>query len=293
MNRIKAVISGVLVTLTCTVNADPLAIGKQAYHQNCKACHAIDRFTAGPSLVEILSKYPKNKQAAFIAWAENPGKKNPNTIPMPPMAHVGKEKLSAIHHYISVAAKHIKERKSKPKFAQHAPPPRTYPYVRRGYMPFSSPAAIAVGLHPKLALNWDASTCRINYAFPGQKNFFKGERKENELVKDIFYWETSAQLWSFAENKAIAFEGYEWINGHPQFTYRIGDTHIRETISLATSGLGFVRHFQLQGIRGPQHLNLADKGQAKITANKGEIKEQKLILSEDDLRDFTIEVNFQ
>lgn len=66
---------------------------------SCAACHAPDHTLVGPSLREIASIYPNNPNG-IVQWATAPGKKRPNMPPMPPLAHLGQEKLHRIAAYM-------------------------------------------------------------------------------------------------------------------------------------------------------------------------------------------------
>ncbi|MDU0352854.1 cytochrome c [Paraglaciecola aquimarina] len=55
--------------------------GEKAFKANCQACHALDRFSTGPSLVYIRDAYPKSALSAFLAWAKNPWQSEPRYHP--------------------------------------------------------------------------------------------------------------------------------------------------------------------------------------------------------------------
>lgn len=271
--------------------ADQQKIGKQAYDQNCKACHTADRFGVGPSLVEIRKTYPKGQVQGFINWAKSPGKKNPNTIQMPAMTHVSEDKLTAIHEYILLSTKFLKERKKKPKFS-FKPPKRVYPYVKRAFMPFTSPASIFIALNEELGIVWDTTKLATRYAVPGKQNIFSGENKMEQVQPHIFYTETTNPFWSIAEGNEFDFNGYRLKGGLPTLYYKIGDVEIEEKIQAGSINKSFKRHYLIKGLKQHLVLNFAHKGQAKVSANKGTLKNDKLTLSPEQAKSFSIEVSF-
>ena len=79
--------------------------GKKLFAQTCAACHAVEKPTAAPSLVEIHTLYADNP-AGIVTWAKAPGKKRPQYGQMPPFAHLGEDNLSLIAAYmLDVGAK--------------------------------------------------------------------------------------------------------------------------------------------------------------------------------------------
>ncbi len=73
--------------------------GKLMFTQTCAACHALDKVTIAPTLVEIYGLY-KGNPAGIVAWAKAPGKKRPQFIQMPAMAALGDDTLKQIADYM-------------------------------------------------------------------------------------------------------------------------------------------------------------------------------------------------
>ncbi|MCH2208810.1 MAG: cytochrome c [Lentisphaerales bacterium] len=73
--------------------------GKKKFMTHCSDCHKLEGVLVGPSLVEIAHVYKDDKRG-IITWAMRPGNKRADTLPMPPMLHVGKENLLKITNYI-------------------------------------------------------------------------------------------------------------------------------------------------------------------------------------------------
>jgi cytochrome c551/c552 len=264
--------------------------GEKLYNDNCAACHRVKSFTVGPSLVEISKKYTSDKEQAFLDWTNSPGKINPKTIQMPAMSHLGDSSLKMIHKYILTATTNVKETKSRHGFTPFKKPLPTYPYVKRTYMPFASPAAIAVVLNNDFALSWDAATKRVRYAYPATNVFMSGESVLDKAKKQILYSETSERFWSFANDQKIKYQGYKLRSGAPTFLYKIGDIQISERIVQGKVAQSFIRHYSVTGINSAAVIDLSHKGNANIVVSKGTLKNKQLTLTPNDLTDFSITV---
>lgn len=267
--------------------------GQSAYQTNCKACHVLDKFTTGPSLVYIRDTYPKGKSAEFLAWVKSPGKKNPDTIQMPAMAHLDDQTIKQIHQYILLISQHIVEQKSKPKFKPFKAPAKAFPYVTRKYLPFTNPASIVVSLTPEFSVVWDSDIARVRYVLPTFANV-NGEKTRVKNKTQIIYQETSNTGFSFSQGKKIDFNGYELIQGYPNFHYQVGDISVTEKITLGHNKHSFTRHFKISGLTKPITLNLThlsknDKN-IKITPTQGELNNHILRLSAKQAAEFSIEV---
>ncbi|WP_440874674.1 c-type cytochrome [Thalassotalea sp. PLHSN55] len=287
-----------LLFISGFISTSVLAIeqGKVAFNENCKACHSLDRFNTGPSLVYIRDNYPDENHAAFLAWVKSPGKKNPDSIQMPPMAHLSDTVITQIHEYILTVSQHIKEQKDKPKFPPFKRPARKYPYVTRGVLPFTSPASIVVSLTPKLSIVWDSTIAKVRYAYP-TFNSFNGEKKREENNKQILYRENDNTGFSFIQDQAIKFLGYELIEGYPEFHYQAGNMEVKEKITLGSTPHSFKRSFQISGIHQQDDkisldLSHANKGGAssKIIASRGRLNNNILNLTATDVNNFSVEV---
>lgn len=265
---------------------------KAAYDTNCKACHALDTFSTGPSLVYIRDQYPLAKRDAFLSWVKKPGKKNPDTIQMPPMPHIADKDLAQIHNYILFVSKHIKEQRAKAKFTPFHAPPRPYPQIVRTYMPFTSPASIRVNLNPELAIAWDTTIGKIRYAFPATKAF-SGEKKREENKSDILYQETTTLPFSILDGYDIDFKGYDVVDGNPEFIYHAGPIQVREKITLGGSPKSFVRHYSITGVFSDVTLDLNHIGKADINTNKGRLIKNTLHLTADEAAQFSVEVSLR
>ncbi|XPF92614.1 c-type cytochrome [Colwellia sp. RE-S-Sl-9] len=288
----------VLLISSGLISTNVLAIdeGKLAFDENCKACHALDRFSTGPSLVYIRDNYPEDNNKAFLAWVKSPGKKNPDTIQMPPMGHLSERVISQIHEYILTVSEHVKEKQDKPKFPPFKRPERKFPYVTRGVLPFTSPASIVVSLTPKVSIVWDSYIGKVRYAFPTFAPFH-GEKNREKNSKQILYRENDNTGFSFAEGQAVNFKGYELIGGYPEFYYQIGKIKVKEKITIGSKTNSFKRSFQISGMTKesePISLNLSHKSQesssSQIIASHGRLMNNSLHLTAAEAADFSVEV---
>lgn len=268
--------------------------GEKAFKANCQACHSIDRFSTGPSLVYIRDNYPLSHRQAFLNWSKNPGKKNPDTIQMPPMGHVGEQGLTQIHDYILFVSKHIIERKAKPRFKPFRAPSKPYPYVKRTYLPFTSPASISVFLSKELTVVWDTTIGSVRFAYPSHLHF-NGEKKREEVRPKILYTETANQPLSLMQNNKVDYLGYDLVQGNPEFIYSVGEVQIREKITIGENKRSFVRHFKIKGLSEPLTLDFSHHTQAGKTAaikvSQGTLSNNKLTLSPNQTAKFSVEVS--
>jgi cytochrome c551/c552 len=242
--------------------------GEIDYQINCMACHQIDTPTVGPSLVQIARNYPKNRLSGFIAWAQNPKKKDPSLIEMPSMLHIPESDLEKIHSYMLKVTEGVVEKKRL--YPQFVEPKRSLPYVVSAFLPNTSPASVAVILEGDISLCWDTEACCFRYAWIGSSTSLKGFREPANLP-DPFYVENAERLWSFGQDRP-QFLGYRLIDGYPELRYSFGDVEVREKIENGPSPLSFTRHFSIYGAKEVVSINLTHAGNVEIVTSKGEQK---------------------
>lgn len=273
-----------LLCLPQSVSADQ---GKEAFEQHCQACHAKTESLVGPSLSEIRALYPETKRQDFVNWTKSPGKKRDGAIQMPAMSHLGEQAIKQIHRYILQAELTATKTNKRHQFS-FKPPAKTYPYYQRGVMPFASPASIGVMFAPGFGINWDATPCRLRYAFASEKSFFRGEKDQEELKDALIYQETAPELWSFAEGKQPRFLGYRLNGALPQFEYELNGIRISEQLLPIKNTLGFKRSFTLTGVVEPIHMNLRHTGDVQLSASSGVIDNNLLMLTSQQAKQFEI-----
>lgn len=206
----------------------------EAFQLNCAACHISDRVSVGPSFTHIQEFYPKQKRKEFIEWCYNPGKRNPDMVQMPSMAHVKKEDLAIIHDYILS----VKVRNPQPLSNVDDYPNKKRPRVIRTFLPKSGPASVLVALPLKKKLNlvWDTTQCRLRYISAGEADnypYLKANGNALAEVGKIIYTEKSL----FKSEKPPTYHGYKMKYGLPTFLYTVEGVRIEESITVADEAL--------------------------------------------------------
>jgi len=284
-------IIGLLITPLSLNGQEELNLkGKAHYEMNCAACHLLNIRAVGPSLVKIAETYPSGQTNAFIQWAKNPGKKDPNMIQMPSMAHISEEALAGIHHYILQITPGKTEQRKRHHFPPFKEPKRELPYVVRAFLPQASPASIAVILKENISLCWDTEACRFRYAWPGSATKITGSREPANLPQP-FYQENAETLWSFSSKIKPQFLGYRLAEKYPIFNYIFGEIEIREKISNGATAGSIVREFTLSGVKKPVSLNLSHLGDVSILSSKGVLQGNTLNLTAKQAKFFSLTIS--
>lgn len=270
--------------------------GKLLFTQNCSPCHAPDTKLVGPSLVEITSLYGKNADG-FVHWCTTPGKKRPDTIEMPSMAHLGEDNLLAIRRYILEISKGVVEKKDTGKDPFAASPTLVArPLVQRIFMPDAGPAAIAVAFDEKTSLCWDAGVCRLRYAwtdgFIDGYSYWRGNgSSQAKVVGKVRYTESVSP---FGSKTPVAFHGYDLREGLPIFRYSAGALEVSESFKALPDGKGIERHFTLASPPpGPLTLQFPGDSKTTVTSNHGTLAKGVLTLTPDESCDFTLTLTFR
>lgn len=283
----KHLLSLLLILPTMAQDKAPPS-GEAKFKMNCSACHVLANVVVGPSMVTLAKSYPREKQADFLKWAKEPGKKNQNMIQMPSMAHIPDADLSEIHEYILSATKGIKNKSGKSLYPKFKEPKRALPYVVRAFMPDASPASVGVVLENGLSLCWDTEACRFRYTYVGGRTDLFHYRIIAKLPNKPFYVETADRLFSL-ESKP-QFKGYRLVDKDPEFQYTIGSVDVRELISAGEGEGSITRTFTITGHDRPLKLDLTAEGEATLTSNKGSLEKGILSLTADEAKTFTLTI---
>lgn len=136
----------------------------------------------------------------------------------------------------------------------HAWSPSRRPLMYRVFMPDASPAAIAIALPGDLSLCWDATSCRLRYAWHGgfvdPWPVWRGNGNGlAKLVGERFLTE-AWRPYSVENGGEPSFRGYKLIDGYPKFLYRFGDVTVEEQIGRASDTASIVRRFTIQDPKG-------------------------------------------
>lgn len=256
--------------VTSPVVAEP---PEQLFAIHCAACHAADYALVGPSLVEIAGIYKEDPEG-FVNWSLRPGKKRPEMIEMPSMAHLGKDTLREIHRYILSAAQGKTEKKS-PTAADGDPFPDVgaRPKVQRMFMPDASPAAIAVALPGELSYVFDAGECRLRYVWKGGFidgwPYWKGNGSELAKVDGEIVYREQSPLFRVVESgeSSSKFLGYSLSDGIPTFRYRLDGVRFSERILPLPTGDGVLREIETDGTMA---IRLGEVSGAEIVTESNE-----------------------
>ncbi len=177
------------------------------------------------------------------------------------------------------------------------PYPTTPPIIYRTFMPESSPASIAVGLEGGLSYCFDTTPVMLRYAWRGgfidNSEVFKGHVSEQRATVEgeIFYRNGVGFPLRIGPSDAPPdpeFEGYEMIDGRPQFEYTIGDVLVREVVEPTPDGTGLRRTFQLVGADQPVRFLTSPQDSARIEASAGTWDGTTLRLQPDEAQRFVI-----
>lgn len=129
------------------------------------------------------------------------------------------------------------------------------------------PAGIAVNFGPEFSYVWDATECRLLYAWTG--GFFDmsvywgagtgggraGFDYRPEIEGQLVYKAAGVQPLRLGDGKARPrFRGYRLLSGAPEFTYEIGGTTVHEHIVPAEPGT-FMIHYRIE--RPPEPVRFA------------------------------------
>ena len=268
--------------LSLVLSADD---GKDLYTANCMACHHMDKQVVGPSLIELAHFYKENP-SGIVRWSLNPGVKRKLAIRMPPMTHLGKEKLLKVANYI---LKVTKGKKYKPAKEQEDPYKETAPAkLQRMFMPEAGPAAIALSLNENLHICWDAGTCQFRYAWNGkfidQWPVWRGNGNALAKVRG----ETFTKVGQGNPFKGLGkpkFKGYVEKGDNYIFSYAIGDVDFTLTVTaISTTELSL--NFTSNSSKPLEYQPSLEQGTWEAT--KGKISNGILKLSAKEAQSFSI-----
>jgi len=259
--------------------------GKDIYTAHCMACHNLDKQVVGPSLIEIAHYYKENP-AGIVRWSLNPGVKRKLAIRMPPMTHLGKDKLLKVADYI---LKVTKGKRYKPEKEPEDPYKETAPAkLQRMFMPDAGPAAIALSLNENVHICWDAGTCQFRYAWNGkfidQWPVWRGNGNALAKVRGETFTKVG-QGNPFKNLGKTKFKGYSEKDGNYIFSYAVGDVDFSLSIS-ALSSKEISLNFTSNASKNLEYKPELEQG--SWTSSKGEISNGILKLNAKEAQNFSI-----
>ncbi|MCM8530769.1 MAG: cytochrome c [Lentisphaeraceae bacterium] len=258
---------------------------KELYTANCMACHALDKQVVGPSLVEIAHYYKENP-AGIVRWSMNPGTKRKLAIRMPPMSHLGKDKLLTVANYILKVTKGMRYKPAKEPedlYKETAPAK-----LQRMFMPDAGPAAIAMSLNENVHICWDAGTCQFRYAWNGkfidQWPVWRGNGNALAKVQGKVFSKVG-QGNPFSQTEEVNFKGYSEKSGKFTLKFSIGEVTFTVTPQAMSSkkiSLNFKTNAQKSLVYEPE------LSEGQWSSSKGKIQDGALRLSSEDAQSFSI-----
>jgi cytochrome c551/c552 len=300
-HRTQHRVLAILMSIAASSQAFAIEEPSEIFKKNCSACHQLaneKKPVVGPSLVEINHLYEKDEKK-FIDWCVKPGKVRAGAIQMPSMAHLKKEELAAVHGWIKEATKgkaFVKEVKKKKPVDPYKLSEKEAgePRIQRIFLPFSSPASVAITLDGEHSLCWDTLSCRLRYVWKGGfidgYPYWRGNGGQVAKIVGGIYYQAPLGLaasMKLADSSAKPrYEGYKVINGLPEFQYSIGKVKVSEAISNDSGEM--VITIKTSGVVGSLTYPLGDLSKCDFSYSKGKLVDGALVLNSKDASEFTI-----
>lgn len=168
------------------------------------------------------------------------------------------------------------------------------PFLYRVFMPYSGPASIAVRLSDTISYCYDATLCRIRYAWSGgflsNLDLFKNKKDTTSILQgEIFFKDQNKFPLEFEginEGK-LQFKGYKLVeSGYPQFDYTYDSISITELTKPISNATGFITHYTVNGYKG--NIKIAIPSSARLSSKQGKVKGDYLVIKPKHLRQFSI-----
>ena len=170
------------------------------------------------------------------------------------------------------------------------------PYLYRVFIEGASPAAIAVSLPGNLSYCWDASTCKLLFAWSGgfldNSELWRG--KGDVLAKVVgtpFFRDKTEFPLSIGNNdgiKVVDYKGYSLINRYPEFHYTLNGIDVYELIMPKNDGSGLIRKFRIPDGTKTVWFNTNPNDGASYISSSGKWENGKLKLVPKQAIDFSI-----
>lgn len=209
--------------------------------------------------------------------------------------YVGKQKLPPLDKDLNVPEliRDLADPLKKPLHAYPADPP----YFYRMFVRDSGPASIAVAAPGENNYVWDATQCRLRYAWRGKflnpMPHWSGNGDGYAEVLGRIYWRSPEKFplrfgSADTEPKSIKFRGYRLVDRYPEFRYEIDGVEVRELIKAPAQGIGLEQTFTLGAVTGPVfYLGPSGNG-ATFKSNVGTFKDGVLLLTAEQSKKFTV-----
>ena len=185
----------------------------------------------------------------------------------------------------------------KTKIVEKAHPyPLTTPYLYHVFIEGASPASIGVALPNQLSYCWDATSCRILFAWKGEfldmADMWEGHFDAYaKVLGDIFFTDNTDYPLRITENAIpeVKYKGYRLVEHYPEFHYQLNGMDVYELNKPKSDSMGLIREFRIPNAKKPisYYVNSGDNAM-KYEFSAGRFDKRKLRLSPADAKKFTI-----
>lgn len=170
------------------------------------------------------------------------------------------------------------------------------PYLYRVFIENSGLASIAVRLSDDLSYCWDATDCRLRFAWTGEfldnTDLWHGHKNAYaKVLGDIFYRDQTAFPLRIGNPDIVPeaeFKGYRLINRYPEFHYLLSGKEVYEIIHPKSDGTGLIRKFKIPHMEEPLWFVFNPDDGVTYEASAGEWEKGRLKLSPGEAEAFTI-----
>uniref|UniRef100_UPI00404B3C5C plastocyanin/azurin family copper-binding protein n=1 Tax=Daejeonella sp. TaxID=2805397 RepID=UPI00404B3C5C len=170
------------------------------------------------------------------------------------------------------------------------------PYLYRVFIEGASPAAIAVSLPSNLSYCWDASACKLRFAWSGgfldNSELWKGKGDVlAKVVGTLFFRDKTEFPLSIGNHdgfQVVDYKGYSLINRYPEFHYTLNGLDVYELIMPNNNGTGLIRKFRIPGANKIVWFNTNPTDGVSYISSAGKWKNGKLKLVPKQAIDFSI-----
>jgi plastocyanin len=170
------------------------------------------------------------------------------------------------------------------------------PVVSRTFLPDCGPAAIAVGMPGGQSYCFDATACRLRYAW---KDGFVDNTDQwagkgylwGKVVGRIYYRAPAAPWLRLGTRDHIpepSWHGYRLVKGYPEFLYSLDGTEVSELVRPLPGGGGLEVSFDIPSASGQVYLVFDPDGGAAPSSSAGNWNGGTLALAPDEARHFTV-----
>jgi uncharacterized cupredoxin-like copper-binding protein len=170
------------------------------------------------------------------------------------------------------------------------------PVVSRTFLPDCGPACIAVGLPGGQSYCFDATACRLRYAwkdgFVDNTDQWAGKGYLWGKVVGRVYYRAPATPWlrlgSLEHVPEPRWHGYRLVQGYPQFLYSMDGVEISELVQPLAGGGGLKISFEVPSAPGKVYLVFDPQGGALPGSSTGTWSGGTLTLAPGEAKSFTV-----